>query len=405
LLLTAESAVLNIHGAQCADARREEMSHMGAGTCLVGALAFAGAMSSALAAGPVAGRTGEAPAPIGRSGEALYEAACAACHGIDGKGAARERVAFEMPLPDFTDCRFASREPDSDWLAVMHDGGPARAFDSLMPAFGDALTQVEMQDILDHVRTFCESDAWPRGELNLPRPLVTEKAYPEDEAVVTTSVDVTGSGAVLNEVVYERRFGARNHVEVSMPFGLRATGADGQWSGGAGDIAMGVKRVLFHSLPRGTIVSAIGEVVLPTGDSTRGFGKGFTVVEPSVAVGQLLPADAFLQFQGGLEMATDRSRADHEAFWRLAVGRTFTQGRFGRAWSPMLEVLGSRELDGGDGARWELVPQMQVTLPTRQHIMLNAGVRVPAGARDGRPTRLMVYLLWDWFDGGFFEGW
>jgi hypothetical protein len=26
-------------------------------------------------------------------------------------------------------------------------------------------------------------------------------------------------------------------------------------------------------------------------------------------------------------------------------------------------------------------------------------------ARDTRSTRLLVYLLWDWFDGGFFEGW
>jgi hypothetical protein len=44
------------------------------------------------------------------------------------------------------------------------------------------------------VRTFCASDAWPRGELNLPRALVTEKAFPEDEAVLTTSVATSGPG-------------------------------------------------------------------------------------------------------------------------------------------------------------------------------------------------------------------
>jgi hypothetical protein len=47
----------------------------------------------------------------------------------------------------------------------------------------------------------------------------------------------------------------------------------------------------------------------------------------------------------------------------------------------------------------------QVTLSKRQHIMMNAGARVPLNEREGRSTRVLVYLLWDWFDGGFFEAW
>jgi hypothetical protein len=66
----------------------------------------------------------------------LYRETCAACHGIDGRGVSRELVGFEEPLPDFTDCRFAPREPDLDWLAVIHDGGPARGFAPMMAAFG-----------------------------------------------------------------------------------------------------------------------------------------------------------------------------------------------------------------------------------------------------------------------------
>jgi mono/diheme cytochrome c family protein len=385
--------------------RASENRVTGVGILVMALLASGGAVVSLLAADPPAGRNGPsslAQEPPG--GPQLYAAACAACHGGDGTGAPRERVGFDIPLPDFTDCSFATREPDDDWLAVVHEGGPARAFDAMMPAFGDALTEDEMRRVLHHVRSFCASGAWPRGELNLPRALVTEKAYPEDEAVLTTTVDTGGSGAVLNEIVYERRFGARNHVEVAVPFGARG-GDPGRWSGGVGDIAIGLKRVLYHSLERGAIFSAIGEVVLPTGSSGRGLGKGVTVIEPSAAFGQLLPAEAFLQFQGGFELATDRDRAEHEAFWRVVAGRTLTRGRFGRAWSPMLEVLGSRELATGHRVHWDLLPQVQVTLSTRQHIMLNAGLRVPIGERAGRPTRLMVYLLWDWFDGGFFEGW
>ena len=48
---------------------------------------------------------------------------------------------------------------------------------------------------------------------------------------------------------------------------------------------------------------------------------------------------------------------------------------------------------------------MQFTLNTRQHVMANVGVRLPVNARSGRQTQLLVYVLWDWFDGGLLDGW
>ena len=85
---------------------------------------------------------------------------------------------------------------------------------------------------------------------------------------------------------------------------------------------------------------------------------------------------------------------------------TLEQGRFGRAWSPMLEILGARELEDGQSVQWDAVPQMQVTLNTRQHLMINAGVRIPLTGRDeGRRAQVVTYFLWDWFDGGLTDGW
>jgi hypothetical protein len=135
----------------------------------------------------------------------LYEAACAACHGADGRGRSPDAVGFETPLPDFSDCEFTSREPDPDWFAVIHQGGPVRAFDRMMPAFGEALVADEIDAILRHVRGFCDDDSWPRGEFNLPRPLYTEKAFPEDEAVVTTDYDTGEGHAYQIELLYEKR--------------------------------------------------------------------------------------------------------------------------------------------------------------------------------------------------------
>jgi len=340
------------------------------------------------------------------SGRELYARACASCHGSDGRGAAPERVAFTVPVPDFTECSFSSREPDADWLAVVHQGGPVRAFDETMPSFGEALTEDQIQQILEHVRTFCDDASWPRGELNLPRSIFTEKAYPEDEAVLTVDAAVEGAGSVLNEFVYEKRFGARNQLEIVVPFGGRRAGlaAESDWEYGLGDVEVGLKRVLWHSLSAGTIVSAGGDVKLPTGSESKGFGTGTVVIEPYLAYGQILPADAFVHAQAVVEWSLEEAKAEHEAAWRLVVGRTWTSGTWGRAWSPMVELLGGTELEGGS-ASWDLVPQMQVTLNTRQHVMANIGVRLPLSDADARATRLVVYVLWDWFDGGFFDGW
>jgi hypothetical protein len=339
-----------------------------------------------------------------RSGADLYLAACAHCHGRDGRGASAERLRLPVPLPDFTDCRFATREPDEDWAAVVHQGGPARGFDRTMPAFGTALSADEIQRVLAHLRSLCRDDAWPRGELNLPRPLVTEKAFPEDEVVLTASVAAEGRSEVATRVVYERRLGPRGQVELALPVAARETGTPG-WRGGLGDVAIGYKRALAHSFRTGSIVSVTGELVLPTGSAAAGFGKGTSIFEPFVTVGQLLPGNGFLQFQGGVELPADTKKAEREAFWRTTIGTTLTAPRFGRQWSPMVELLAARALEEGERTQWDLVPQMQVTLSRRQHVMVNGGVRVPLTDARRRATALVFYILWDWFDGGLTDGW
>jgi hypothetical protein len=333
------------------------------------------------------------------SGESVYRAACAACHGSNGRGAPQLTVGFDVPLPDFTDCRFSSREPAADWFAISHDGGPVRGFNARMPAFGRALTAVQIEMAVAHIKRFCDGASWPAGELNLPRALVTEKAFPEDEAVLSTTM---ASGIFVNDFLYERRIGARTQYEVKVPVALQE--GDAGWRRGLGDVAAAVKHAFHHSLERGRIFAAAAEIILPTGKENEGLGGGVTVFEPFAAFGQLLPADGFIQAQAGVEIPFADEHAN-EFFWRGLVGKSFEQGRFGRSWSPMFEILGAKELAGGEPVLWDVVPQMQVTLSKRQHIMINIGVRVPVNERDSRRTQVLTYFLWDWFDGGLFDGW
>jgi hypothetical protein len=329
---------------------------------------------------------------------------------MDGRGAPAKVVGFDVPLPDFTDSSFASREAAADWHYVASEGGPARGFSRIMPAFGDALTDEEIQKIVSHVHTFYPDKDWPRGELNLPRALKTGKAYPEDELVFTSTFEREGHGKFANKVIYEKRIGKRNQFELIFPFGwaeqtISAGNNEKEWRGSFGDVGLGFKRVMHHSIESGSIVSLAGEMFFNSGDKADGFGNGTTVFEPYLAYGQLLPADYFIQCQAGFELPFNGKQANEIVFWRGALGRTFETGPYGRAWSPMIELIGEKELVSGTDTNWDIIPQMQVTLNTRQHIRLCAGAKIPMNNRDLRETEYMIYLLWDWFDGGFFEGW
>jgi mono/diheme cytochrome c family protein len=362
-------------------------------------LASAGARAQAAA--QAAGGQG-APGAAPQTGAQLYESACVACHGPDGKGAPRSAVGFDVPLPDFTDCAFASAEPDPDWFAVVHEGGPVRGLDRHMPAFGSVLSPAEISLAIGHVRSFCTA-AWPRGDLNLPRAFFTEKAFPENEAVWTTGVTTRPATALSNTMVYEQRLGARNQIEIAVPIDFNE-GADGQWTRGLGDVGVAFKRALHASLQSGRIVAAGAEVVFPTGKESLGLGGGDTIFEPFAMWGQLLPRNSFFQLHAGAELPAHPDRMPEELFLRSAVGTTFAQDRgFGRAWTPQLELLWARPQ--GEPAEWDLVPQVQVTLSKLQHVMIAVGARVPLTQREERHPQALAYLLWDWFDGGFLDFW
>lgn len=344
------------------------------------------------------------------TGEEIYGAACAACHGADGAGSPRSVVGFARPLPnghdipDFRDCATSTVEPTADWMAVVHEGGPVRALDRRMPAFGDALSVDQIDRVLNYVRTFCADSSWPIGDLNLPRPFFTEKAYPENETVWTAAVTTSPAGAFRNQLVYERRFGSRSQYEVRLPIAVQRRGVREGWSRGIGDVEIAVKHVVHANLDRGSIFSAGAGIVLPTGKETEGLGTGDWVYEPFAMWGQLLGANGFVQAHTGLEISSDHDRGTRETFLRVALGYTVAQDRgFGRAWSPMVEVLVAKPRDAR--AEWDLVPQVQVSLSKLQHVLLNIGVRVPLTDRVERKPQVLTYLLWDWFDGGLFGFW
>src|SRR6266850_1923372 len=206
----------------------------------------------------------------------------------------------------------------------------------------------------------------PFGDWNFPRAFFTEKAFPESETVWTTAITTKGARAVGNQLVYEHRIRQRSQYEITIPLDFQQTSPSGGW--------------------------------------VKGLGGGVTVWEPFAMFAKGLGANGFVQLHGGYMASSNRTNVENSTYLRQAWGYTYAQDHgFGRAWTPMTEVLWSK--DRGGKSVVDVVPQMQVSLSKLQHILLSVGVSVPATQREGRHPQFLTYFLWDWFDGGLFQYW
>jgi mono/diheme cytochrome c family protein len=340
------------------------------------------------------------------TGQEIYMAGCISCHGPDGKGQSQNLAGFERPstFPDFTDCPTSTAEPDVQWRAVITHGGPARGFSEIMPSFKDELTQDQIGKVIEYLRGLCTEKAWPRGNFNLPRPLITEKAFPENEVVVTGVFNLHGAPGGSATVIYEKRIGSSGMIEAAVPYNFAQD--SGVLRSGFGDIALGYKRKLVDNLKKGSLFTVGGELIAPTGNPHIGTGAGSPVFETFAAYGQIFPADSFLQLQTGIELPTQPDKLPRAYYLRAALGKTFsTKGGLGRRWSPMAEFVTDRDLVTGATTNWDVVPEIQLPISRRMHILANVGVRIPVNNSADRPKQIIFYFLWDYVDGTLRQGW
>ena len=286
-----------------------------------------------------------------RNGEKVYKGGCIACHGGDGKGAPQSSTVFKRPdtFPDFTDCAGTTPEPNGNWKAVIVHGGPSRGLSQIMPAFGDLLTDDQINDVIAYMRGFCKNVHHdPLGELNLPRALVTEKAFPENEIVVSTAANASGAPAWTTDVIDERTIiDARTQLETDVPVNYADQAHN--WTAGVGDITLGVEAGDVFQSADGVDPECAGRhSCCRPGDSKRGFGAGTTQFEPFAAFDQLFKENTFLQTQLGADLPVDTSVAPRSMFWRAAVGQAMAQDHMlGRLFSPMVEFLAVRDFKRG----------------------------------------------------------
>jgi hypothetical protein len=340
-----------------------------------------------LAAALAASQQAAAPTTIPE----MWAAWCARCHAADGSGKVNEPTVTVAPM-DFTDCRVATPEPDADWDRAIAKGGPAVGLSSEMPGFEDSLTPEQIAAFVTHIRGFCKQTGWPSGNLNFPRPIITEKAFPENEFLILPAINHqtrSGSPAVTDiELValFEKRVGKRAMYEVALP--LATTNFGGSQRGGIGDIEVAFKYAAFASDTKLRILSVGLETVLPSGSASKGIGTGTLIFEPFVSAGAML-RDWYVQAQAKVELPVDLFKASRAYVYNLYLGRDTSAAP--NTWTLGVEL-------NGEGHEVALTPQVRKGLTGTGALAGSLGVMIPLNEREEQGVRWVGYLLWEYLE-------
>jgi cytochrome c5 len=314
-------------------------------------------------------------APGDSTGGALYRAWCSKCHGADGGGEPARQTRLSVRPANMAECKTSSAETEERWTDIVREGGAAFGLSLDMPAFGEAATPEQIRAVVRYVRSLCRERGWPPGELNFPRPFLTEKAYPENEVVVTAH----GGG---QEYIYERRIGRRAQFEAIARTVFDS--ADRPFGG----VTAALKYNVWHSVARRAIASVGLEATPPVGRQDA------WELEPFFAFGaNPFPA---LVVQGELVGAWEDGAVAGISY-SVGLGREF--GRF----VPMIEVGGA--VPRGGESTVSFVPQVWFQLSRLGHVAGSLGIELPVRGPEPHHPRLTAFLLWDYADGGLLKGW
>jgi hypothetical protein len=268
-----------------------------------------------------------------------------------------------------------------------------------MPAFEGQLSDEQIADVVDYLKSFVDEKSYPQGETNFIRAHFVTKAFPEQEFLVLPELRRTKDPSETRTQVmfyYADRFADRFQFEIKAP--VINVARPGSNDAGLGDTELGIKWAFFDDRKVPFIAAAGIEAALPTGDSTRGFGEGAFVAVPYLAAGAGIADLLQVQASAKLEspIAAGRTQTLVSA---LAATLTVPSGRQG--FFPGLELLAETPLNG-DPAVLSLVPTLYAGISKLGHVAVSVGAEFPIAGERSYDARVVAFFLWEYADGGIF---
>jgi len=338
-----------------------------------------GVLVIVLVGGLIGGLLERAEAVLGDAvrGRAVFEQHCVVCHGSDGKGDGPAAATLPVRPANLTDCR-RTAEDDIEMIdGIIHHGGSYAGMSPAMPAWGKVLTAMEIADVATYEKSLCDDPDWVPGELNFPRPLITGKAIPEQEVILSGQYtrnfsNLTPGGEDLKDLntnthsqyrltfdgSIEYRINGRTEVEVEAPLEV-INNNPGYSTAGLGDMAVSLKYVLFFDVQHLSIVSAGLELGLPTGRN-NGLGSGVLTWEPNLRAGWRWK-DLILQGDMSVELPQQSANTDSVLVYDLALGYEYEPDPRLEI-VPMVELNTEMPLNGDNGGRTisAVLPELRV---------------------------------------------
>jgi cytochrome c oxidase cbb3-type subunit 3 len=86
----------------------------------------------------------------------LFQELCSVCHGVGGKGDGPSAQGLEPKPADFTNCKVMAKDSDEVLLKIIKGGGQSAGRSTVMPAWGDALSEQQMRELVKFIRSLCK---------------------------------------------------------------------------------------------------------------------------------------------------------------------------------------------------------------------------------------------------------
>jgi hypothetical protein len=159
-----------------------------------------------------------------------------------------------------------------------------------MPAFGDALSDDEIDAVIGYLRTFCTDPRWVRGEFNFALGLFTEKAFPGGRTGLDDGHRCRSPNNIESQFVFEKADRRHRSAEFTLPF-ARIDGGPALEEFRRGRFRRGLETEHHSPMSIPERSCRAGEAVLPTGSERKGLGTGSMAFETHALFGQKLPDD------------------------------------------------------------------------------------------------------------------